>query len=245
MRRVVITGLGTVNSLGNGRCRPPGSRMLEPARTGVHHDHVQFDASDHPLSRFCCKRRTGTPRTSFAGRRSFRKLDLVHHVRAQGLARRPWPTRGSTRPRSHDARGARALRHDHRHRHRRHHRASRNSTTVMLDRRARGASARTSSRASWPTPSAGQVAIKYGLLGTSLHDLERLRLGRARDRHGPGMSMQVAASADLVLTGGSESAIDEAGPSPASASAKALSTAQRRRPRHASRPFDKPSATAS
>ncbi len=225
MRRVVITGLGTVNALG-GDVKTSWPRMLA-GENGIGRI-TRFDTEDLPVK--ICAEADWNPEEMFSGP-DFRKLDpftmyalkSAHEAFADaGLD----PSACSEEERERfgciigtGIGGITGIEEQH---------------SVLLERGPRRVSPHFIPRIMANAVS-GQVAITHGLLGTTFTTSSAC----ASAGHAIGMALMAIRSneADLVVTGGAETATTKLAVS-GFASAKALST-RNDEPEHACRPFDK------
>jgi len=225
MRRVVITGLGTVNALGPD-VKTSWPRILA-GENGVK-PITHFDASELVVN-FAAKA-DWNPEDMFRGP-DFRKLDLFTMFALKAAEETladagvdPTALSEETRERfgtiiGTGIGGINGIEEQH---------------SVMLDRGPRRVSPHFIPRIMANAVS-GQVAIRHGLLGTAFTTSSAC----ASAGHAIAMALMSIRSgeSDLILTGGSESAITKLAIS-GFASAKALST-RADAPELASRPFDK------
>jgi 3-oxoacyl-[acyl-carrier-protein] synthase II len=225
MRRVAITGLGTVNALGSD-VKTSWPRMVA-GENGVE-PITRFDVEDLPV-RFAAMV-DWNPEEMFSGP-DFRKLDSFTMF-ALKSAQEAWLDAGidpAEVPEEERERfgciigtgigGITGIEEQH---------------SVLLERGPRRVSPHFIPRIMANAVS-GQVAIRFGILGTTFTTSSAC----ASAGHAIGMALAAIRSneADLVVTGGAESATTKLAIS-GFASAKALST-RNDAPEHASRPFDR------
>ena len=225
MRRVVITGLGTVNALGPD-VKTSWPRMLA-GENGIR-PITQFPTEDLPV-RFAASV-DWNPEERFSGP-DFRKLDrfTMYALKATdeafadaGIDPRSVPEEARERFGCIIATGIGGIA------------GIEEQHLVLLERGPRRVSPHFIPRIMANAVS-GQIAIEYGLLGTAFTTSSAC----ASSGHAIGMALLAIRSgeADLIVTGGSEAATTRLAIS-GFASAKALST-RNENPELASRPFDK------